>query len=158
MSLAKTLSMLTAVRWDFKDGLEGWATSTEGELDAEVSVCEVYVTSFLTPIEASGTWHPWITLPMGCVAKVYPRGGELRGAVRGPRPHVDSPRLAVDCDDSHHLVLRMAYTVSTVASCCVWPTRQGPAAIPDRRCPHRAKPPRVGSLCGREARHPASGH
>uniref|UniRef100_A0A7S2RZZ2 Fibronectin type-III domain-containing protein n=1 Tax=Rhizochromulina marina TaxID=1034831 RepID=A0A7S2RZZ2_9STRA len=43
-------------------------------------------------------------------AQIYPMGGELRGSVRGPLPHFDSPRMALLVDDRHHLVLRMRYT------------------------------------------------
>jgi hypothetical protein len=44
--------------------------------------------------------------------QVYPRGGELRGAIRGVKPHIDSPRMRLELMGRHYIVVRMAYLVS----------------------------------------------
>ena len=41
--------------------------------------------------------------------EVSAMGGEARGTIRGPRPHLDSPIIVVDASDRHYVVIRMRY-------------------------------------------------
>jgi hypothetical protein len=40
-------------------------------------------------------------------AEIYPRGGDLHGAIRKAEPFIDSPRMWIEANDRHYLIIRM---------------------------------------------------